>query len=53
MESKLGEDDMFYFALVFLVLCIFLVITNRKDVSTKYFIGMMLAYINALFFMMI
>lgn len=44
---------MFYFALVFLVLCIFLVITNRKDVSTKYFIGMMLAYINALFFMMI
>ena len=44
---------MFYFALVFLVLCIFLIITNRKDVSTKYFIGMMLAYINALFFMMI
>lgn len=44
---------MFYFAVVLCVVCIFLSVTNRKDISTRYFIGMMLAYTSALFFMMI
>ena len=44
---------MFYFAIVFLVVCVFLSVTNRKDLSTRYFIGMMLAYTAALLFMMV
>lgn len=44
---------MFYFVVVFLVVCVFLCVTNRKDLSTRYFIGMMLAYTAALLFMMI
>lgn len=43
---------MFYFAVVLCVVCIFLSVTNRKDISTRYFIGMMLAYTSAIFFMM-
>lgn len=44
---------MFYFAIAFVVISAFLLVTNRKEVSTRYFICVMLSYTLALFFMMI
>lgn len=54
MLSRLEmEWQMFYFSFVFLFISLFLLITNRKDRSTKYFIFVMFSYTFALFFMMI
>lgn len=44
---------MFYFAIAFIVISVFLLVTNRKEVSNRYFICVMLSYTLALLFMMI